>query len=406
LSENRLKVVLPIIILVVGVILTIVMVKSRGPVETRPAQNYAPLVRVVTAEPTTHQFKVKTNGTVKPRTETALVPEVPGRVVWVASSFADGGFFEKGDVLVKLDSRDFELAMVTARGTVAQAKVRAELEEAQAEVAREEWKKLGGGKESPLATRELQVQEARAALAAAEATLEKAERDFNRTRIRAPFAGRVRQKMVDVGQYVSPGVAIAHIFAVDYVEVRLPIPDSELAFLDLPINYRGEQDHHRGPEVVLSADFAGKRRRWTGRIVRVEGEIDPVSRMVHAVAQIDNPYGRSEGSESMPLAVGLFVDAEILGETVEGAFVIPRSALRGENKVIIVDKDNHIRFRDVDIRRIGRENAVIVGGLAAGERLCVSTLEAVTDGMQVRTAADFDASPADSSNTAQTGSDS
>jgi RND family efflux transporter MFP subunit len=378
--------VLPIVILVVGAVMTIVLIKSRGPVETRPPQEYAPLVQVITAEPTSHQFKVTTHGTVKPRTETALVPEVPGRVVWVATSFADGGFFEKGDILVKLDSRDYELAVVTARSAVAQARVRAELEEAQAEVAREEWKTLGGGKESPLATRELQVQEALAAYAASEAALEKAQRDLDRTRIRAAFAGRVRQKMVDLGQYVSPGAAIAHIFAVDYVEVRLPIPDSDLAYLDLPVNYRGEQGRRRGPEVILSANFAGKRHSWKGRIVRVEGEIDPVSRMVHAIAQVDDPYGRGEGEDPMPLAIGLFVDAEIIGEVVEDAFVIPRSALRGDKEIVVVDNDNRLRFREVDIRRISRESAVIVGGLAAGDRICVSTLAAITDGMKIRTA--------------------
>jgi len=240
LSERKLRIVLPIAILIVGIVVTIAMVKSRGPVQTRPPREYAPLVRVITATPSTHQFTVTTNGTVKPRTITALVSEVTGRVVWVASSFAGGGFFEENDVLMKLDPRDYELTVVTARGAVAQAQVRAELEEAQAEVAREEWKTLGQGKESPLATRELQVQEAHAALASAEAMLEKAQRNLERTRIRAPFAGRVREKSVDGGQFVSPGVAVATVFAVDYAEVRLPIPDSQLAYLDLPINYRGK----------------------------------------------------------------------------------------------------------------------------------------------------------------------
>ncbi|UCH82685.1 MAG: efflux RND transporter periplasmic adaptor subunit [Candidatus Latescibacterota bacterium] len=393
MTEKRLKIVLPFAILAVGAVVAVALIKSRSPVETRPAKDYAPLVRVVTVEPTDHQFKVTTHGTVKPRTETALVPEVAGRVVSIAPSFADGGFFEKGDVLVRLDSRDYELAVVSARGVVAQAKVRAELEEAQAEVAREEWKTLGGGKDSPLATRELQVQEALAALAAAEAALEKAQRDLDRTRIRAPFAGRVRQKMVDVGQYVSPGIAVAHIFAVDYVEVRLPIPDSDLAFLDLPVNYRGEHAQQTGLEVTLYADFAGDRHSWSGRIVRVEGEIDPVSRMVHAIAQVDDPYGRGEGEDPMPLAIGLFVDAEISGRVIKDAFVIPRSAMRDDDQIIVVDDDNRLRFRDVRVGRIGRENAVILGGLRAGDRVCVSLLEAMTDGMKVRTGSDAGAPP-------------
>lgn len=397
MSEKKLKIILPAVILVVGVVAAIAMIKSRAPVGTRPPQDFAPLVRVVEATPVPHQFSVRTNGTVRPRTEAALISEVAGQVTAVARSFADGGFFEKGDVLVTVDPRDYELAVVTARSQVAQAKVRAELEEAQAKVAREEWKSLGGGKESPLATRELQVQEARAGYAAAEAALEKAERNLDRTRIRAPFAGRVRQKLVDVGQYVSPGVALAHIFAVDYVEVRLPIPDSDLAFLDLPINYRGDTKKQTGPEVTLFADFAGKRHSWTGRIVRVEGEIDPVSRMIHAVAQVDDPYGRVDGEEPMPLAIGLFVDAEIKGRKIENAVVIPRSAIRGGNTVFVIDDDNHLRFREVTIARMDRENAIVASGIAAADRVCVSILDAVTDGMKVRTAGS--AAPAEDEDT-------
>lgn len=384
MTEKKLRIILPAVILVVAIVVTMGMLKSRAPVGTRPPQDFSPLVRVVQATPVSHQFSVWTHGTVKPRTEAALVSEVAGRVISVSNSFANGGFFEKGDILVTVDPRDYELAVVTARGHLAQARVRTELEEAQAEVAREEWKTLGGGKESPLATRELQVQEALAAYAAAEAALEKAERDLDRTRIRAPFAGRVRQKLVDVGQFVSPGVAVAHIFAVDYVEVRLPIPDSELAYLDLPVNYRGATEQQTGPEIMLYADFAGKRHSWRGRIVRVEGEIDPVSRMVHAIAQVDDPYGRGEGENPMPLAIGLFVDAEIKGDVIEDAVVIPRSAIRDNDMVFIVDDENRLRFRKVDVVRVGRESAVIAGGLESTDRICISILDAVTDGMKVR----------------------
>ena len=386
MTEKRLRIILPVAVLVVAIVVAIAMVKSRAPAGTRPQQDFSPLVRTVQATPVSHQFSVWTNGTVKPRTETALVSEVAGRVISVSPSFADGGFFEQGDVLVTVDPRDYELTVVTARAQVAQAKVRAELEEAQAEVAREEWKSLGGGKQSPLATRELQVQEARAAFAAAEAALEKAERDLDRTQIRAPFAGRIRQKIVDVGQFVTRGIAVAHIFAVDYVEVRLPIPDSQLAYLDLPINYRGDTEQQTGPEVMLYADFAGKQHSWRGRIIRVEGEIDPVSRMVHAIAQVDDPYGRGEGEEPMPLAIGLFVDAEIKGETIENAIVVPRSAIRDNGLVFIVDDENRLRFREVDVVRVGRGTAVIASGLEPADRICVSILDAVTDGMKVRTA--------------------
>jgi RND family efflux transporter MFP subunit len=385
ISERKLKIILPFAILAVGALIAVVMVKSRAPVPTRPTIEYAPLVRVVEVQPQDLRLEVHTQGTVKARTQTKLVAEVAGRIVRVSNGFASGGFFEKGDVLVEIDASDYRVAVATAEGTVAQAKVRLETEEAQAEVARQEWEQLGTGEESPLATRELQLQEAQAALAAAEAMLEKARRDLARTKIRAPFVGRIRAKLADLGEYVAPGVPVADVYSVDVAEVRLPVPDADLAFLDLPVDYRGAAAREPGPKVVLYADFAGERHSWNGRIVRVEGEIDPVSRMVHVVAQVEDPYGKQGEDSPLPLAVGMFVEAEIVGRFVEGAVTLPRTALRGQ-QVLVVDAEDRLRFRDVDVLRVDRGYAILVGGLEAGERVCVSTLQAVSDGMKVRAA--------------------
>jgi len=385
LTEKKLKIFLPIAIMAIGAAAAVLMIKSRSPAATRPEREYTPLVRVIEVTPKKHRLIVSTHGTVGPRTETSLVAEVAGQVIEVAPSFASGGFFEKGDVLVKIDPTDYELAVVAARGQVAQGKVRAEQEEAQAKVARAEWERLGEGEASPLATRELQLQEARAALAAAEANLKKALRNLERSRIRAPFDGRVRAKLADVGRYLSPGAPVAEIYAVDYAEVRLPIPDAELAYLDLPPGFTGAAEGQSGPEVLLYADFAGARRQWNGRIVRIEGEIDPISRMVNVVAQVDDPYGRRGESNQVPLSVGLFVEADILGHELEGAVVLPRSVLRRENSVLVVDSESRLRFREVKVLRLGRTDAVITEGLRAGELVCLSTLEAMTDGMKVRT---------------------
>jgi RND family efflux transporter MFP subunit len=385
MSENKLKVIMPFAILVVGGVIAVAMVKSRAPVPTRPTVEYAPLVRVVEVQPEAHRLKVHTQGTVKARTETNLVAEVSGTIIRVSRGFNSGGFFEKGDVLLEIDASDYRVAVATAQGSVAQAKVRLETEAAQGEVAREEWAQLGTGGESPLATRELQLQEAQAALAAAEAMLEKARRDLARTKVRAPFAGRIRAKLADLGQYVAPGVPVASVYSVDFAEVRLPVPDSDLAFLDLPVDYRGAAAQEPGPEVVLYADFAGQRHSWIGRIVRVEGEIDRASRMVHVVAQVEDPYGKHGGDDPLPLAVGMFVEAEIMGSLAAEAITVPRTALRGD-RVLVVDGEDRLRFRDVDVLRVERGYAVIVGGLNAGDRVCVSTLEAVSDGMKVRPA--------------------
>jgi RND family efflux transporter MFP subunit len=403
MTERRKQILVPVIILASGLALSMIMVKSRKPAPQRPPENFAPLVRVVTAEPRDTRLSVTTHGTVEPRTETAVVAEVAGRIMSIAPTFASGGFFAKGDVLLRIDPVDYELAVVASRSAVAQAKVRLEQEQAQAGLAQEEWKQLGSGEANSLATRELQLNEARTALDAAEAKLRQAERNLDRATVRAPFDCRVRDKTADVGQYVNPGAPLAQIYATDAAEVRLPIPDDELAHLDLPIDFHGGRGNAAGPRVLLRANLAGKERTWTGRIVRVEGEIDARTRMVYVVARVDDPYGRAAKQAGAPLAVGLFVEAEIEGRAVQQAVVLPRSAVRRGNVVLVVDDENRIRFQPVEVLHAGREDVIVGDGLNGGERVCISTIETVTDGMSVRTGDGAAQAPADTAvNTSST----
>ncbi len=394
MSLNKKRIVLPVLILVAGVGAAVTLIRLRPPAETRPPAEFAPLVRVVTAKTEEYPLFVTTHGTVRPRTESSLVSEVPGRIIAVASSFAPGGFFEKGDVLVSIEPRDYELAVTQARGALAQARVTAEAEEKRAAIAKEEWSELGRGEGSPLTTRDLQLAAARATLASARAALEKAQLNLERTKIRAPYAGRVLTKTADVGQYIAPGAPIALIYAVDYAEVPLPVPDDQLAYLDIPLDSPASATGDRPlADVRLSADFAGARRTWTGSVVRVEGQIDPLSRMVSLVARVDDPYGRRSKGDRSPLAVGLFVEARITGRVVPEAIILPRGALRDDGRVLVVDGENRLRFRAVDILREEKEDVVITGGLAQGETVCVSNLDAVTDGMKVRTAVAVEETP-------------
>lgn len=384
MSSQRMKVVLPVVVVLVGALGAGAMFLARKEPETLMPEAAVPLVRVVPVVLQDLQLSVWSQGTVNPRTESILVPEVAGRVTEVAPSFEAGGFFEEGEILLRIDPHDYRQALVQARASVAQAELRLEQEKAEAEVAREEWDDLGRGAVSPLTLREPQVAQAEAALAAAQAASDRAHRDLDRTEIRAPYAGRVRQKNVDRGQYVTPGTTLGTIYAVDFAEVRLPLPDAQLAFVDLPLVYRDDRATQPGPEVILRADFAGNVYEWRGRIVRTEGEIDPRSRMVHAVARVKDPYARGDDPGRPPLAAGLYVEAEIIGRRVDGVAVVPRPALRDGNRVLIVDEDNRLRFRKVEVLRMDDRQALIRSGLAAGERLCVSNLTAVTDGMRVR----------------------
>ncbi len=378
-----LRILLPLIVIGLGAFAAITMIQSRPAPETQTVEVTPPSVRVIVAQPQNVRLKVSAEGTVAPRTETELVPEVSGRVTMISESLAVGGFFEEGEVLLEIDRREYELAVVRAQAAVSQAELRLATEEEEAEVARNEWKSLGQGEPRPLVVRAPQIAEAKAMLASAEAAYEKAEYDLERTVAKAPFAGRVREKRVDVGQFVSRGSSVARLYSVDYAEVRLPIPDKELEFVNLPLAYRGQKGRAAGPLVTLVADFAGQRHTWQGRVVRTEGEIDPRTRMVQAIAQVADPYGKARPGRP-PLAVGMYVEAEIFGKTAAGVYVLPRVVMRGADQVLVVDKDNRLRFRTVDILRTESDQVIIRSGLEAGERVASSVVEAAVDGMKVQ----------------------
>ncbi len=380
-----LKALLPVVIVAAAGLAAVTMIMNRPPVETLTPVIEPPGVRVHEVALRDAPLTVTSQGTVQPRTESQLVPEIAGRVTWVAPSFAEGGFFEAGDVLVRIDPFDYEQALVSARSQLAQARLRLAEEEAEAEVAQREWNTLGRGDPRELALRKPQLEDARASVAAAEAGVERATRDLQRADIVAPYAGRVRTKNVDIGQYVRVGDALATVYAVDVAEIRLPLPDDELAYLDLPLSYRGVEQQ-RQPSVTLRATFAGETHAWNGRIVRTESEIDSVSRMVHAIAAVEDPYAPGPNPNRPPLAVGMYVEATISGRTARDVAVLPRQALRGRDQMLVVTPDDRLSFRRVDVLRTATESVIVSTGLQAGELVVISPLDTPTDGMRVQLA--------------------
>lgn len=376
---------LPILVLAMGGWTAKTLIDSYEPPQPVPVVVEPPLVRVIPAERTDLTLQVRAEGTVAPRTESQLVPEISGRVVEVSPSLAAGGFFNEGDVLLRIETRVYELAITRAEAAIEQANLRLTTERQEAEVARLEWESLGTGEPSPLLFREPQIAEVQASLAAAEATLEQARYDLERTVLRAPFAGRVRTKQVDVGQFVQRGMSLATLYSVDVAEVRLPIPNSELEYCRLPLAYRDGSTQVAEPKVKLTARFAGEDHTWQGRIVRTEGEIDPRTRMVNAIAQVQDPYAREKNSRRPPLAVGMFVQAEIEGIRVRDVIRAPRTALREGNVIYVVDRRGRLRFREVVPLRAERDVVLIKEGLEEGELICLSPMEAAVNGMTVRT---------------------
>lgn len=370
---------LPFAILVFGVLAAAALIATRPRVAPEPPAVRVPLVRVHPVVVEDVRLTVHTHGEVRPRTESALVPEVSGAVTWVSPNLVSGGFFDAGEPLLRIDPLDYEVALETARASLARAE--SDVARAERELARQRsLAKEDVTSAARLDDAETNARTVQAALRQAKAALVQAERNLDRTEIRAPYAGRVRDEQVDVGQFVNRGSTLARIYAVDFAEVRLPIPDEELAHLELSLvpGSNGE-----GPPVTLHADFAGQRREWQGRVVRTEGELDPKSRMVHVVARVDAPYQPSD-TGSTPLSVGLFVDAVIHGRELSGAARIPRAALREGDRVWLADEQDQLRIRAVEVAQRGREEVVVRAGLSAGERVILSSLTAPVEGMSVR----------------------
>jgi RND family efflux transporter MFP subunit len=387
--KNVLRVLLPLIVLALGVGGARVLVGMRPEVRPTSPELTPPSVESTVARAESVRLHVRAHGTVVPRTESRLASEVAGRVQSVAPSWVEGGFFEAGDALVEIDATDYVLAEKESDQRVAQAALRVEQEEADAAVALEDWRTMHGEEEAPaLVLREPQLREARAALEAARAMQKKARRDVERCRIVAPYAGRVRSRGVDVGAFVQPGFELGRIYGTDAVEVRLPLPDAELAFLDLPLSWSGEENSADGagsslPQVTLVTRFAGREHTWEGRVVRTEAELAPESRMVVAVCRVPDPYGRAERTDRPPLAPGMFVEATIDGIEVEDAVVLPRSALRSGGRVH-VEADGRLSIREVDVLRSERDRVLLRAGVEPGERVVLTPLETAVDGMRVR----------------------
>jgi RND family efflux transporter MFP subunit len=344
--------------------------------EPSSIEKLATTVRVVKIQPKSVQLKVNSQGSVMPSTESQLIPEVSGRVSWMSPNLVAGGYFDAQETLIRVDDTDYKTKLDRAQANLTRAE--AEQQHNEFEYRRMESlvkRNLVSRSQLENAFRAFRV--AQASLQEATANFSQAEQDLARTQIKAPFAGLVRTEKVDIGQFVSRGAPIATIYAGNQVEVRLPIADRQLAFLNIPVNVRGEIPQELQPEVTLTAQYAGQSLEWKGSIVRSEAEIDVSSRMVQLVARVES------SSNPVPLTIGLFVTAEIQGLAAKNIVVLPREALRNNNQVLVVDEDNRLRFRKISLLRVYRDDLLVKEGLDAGERVCISPIQTAIEGMVV-----------------------
>nr|WP_255771881.1 efflux RND transporter periplasmic adaptor subunit [Microbulbifer guangxiensis] len=333
-----------------------------------------PVVDVMYVQPGREALLVPSQGTVRARYEIEVVARVGGAIEKVDDAFVAGGFFQPGQSLLQIESADYRHQLVRAESQLANARATLAQEQGRAKQAKREWRDLGSEEANALFLRKPQLAAAEAAVAAARADRDQAQLDLERTRVKTPFAGRVVETFVDLGQYITPGTRLARIHSTDIAEVRLPLTDRQLALLELPLG----QSIESGPAVRLRAQIAGQQREWRGQLVRTEASIDPNSRFVYAVAQVPNPY---EGEA--PLVNGLFVEADIAGKTFDGVVRLPRQALHESDHLLVLDAENRLRIKNVELLQTVGEEVWVRGDIATGERVIVSSLGYSREGMVI-----------------------
>lgn len=382
--RRTLQIVLPLIISAVFAVVIYLIIASKEEPQRRRFAPPSPEVVVRPMQQEDFQVTLKSQGAVRARTESTLIPEVRGRIVRVSPNFQEGAFFEEGEILLEIDDRDYQAELKIAEASLAQAELALQQEEARYEQARRDWERLNpGAKATELTLREPQLRQARAAFASSEARVETAKLNLDRTKVRAPYAGRVLTKSVDVGQFVSTGNQLAKIYAVDYAEVRLPLTASQADYLALPSIYRGSNPSFRdGPKVELSSTVGGKTHTWEGRIVRSEGAVDERTRQLFVVAQVEDPYGKTVPGRP-PLKVGTFVQAAIEGRTLENVYVVPRDVYRENSYVLLVDEEGYLERKPVDVVWQNDEHIIVNGGLSSGDLLCLTDVPYALEGWQV-----------------------
>jgi len=369
-----LRVLLPLVVLVICFFIARNIISGKKKVKLQAAPPTISVVEAEALKKTDFRVVLTSHGTVRARTESAVVPEVSGKVVEISANLRDGGFFEEGELLIRLDPRNYAIEVALKEAELAKASQLLIEEEARAALAMRNWKRLRADKApSPLAVRRPQLMSARAELKAAQAKLDRAELDHERTRIVAPYSGRVLEKNLDLGEYVTAGSSVARIYAVDFAEIRLPLSSRELAFVDIKDLYRaqsGEGNAHF-PLADIIASHRGKDYKWKARIVRSEGAIEEKSRQLFVVAEVADPYGKKSASTTSglpapPLKVGAFVQARIQGHLLKNVFVVPRRALRVGTELFII-KDGLLERRKINIVWKDGENVIIDDGVKEGE---------------------------------------
>lgn len=369
-----------------GVVIFLLFVARPQPTPKPPPEESSKIrVNVVPAQPQSRRLSVFAQGTVIPKRRIDLTAEVSGRVLAVDDDFVEGGFFEAEQVLVGLDERDYRAALLRAEARVAEAGQHLAEERGRNLQAEREWRDLGNETANNLFLRKPQLAAAEANLASAQGEVSVARRNLERTQVSVPFDGRIISTHVNPGQYVSAGSPLASVYDATVVEVRVALTDAQAALIDLPLTPTLGPDHAAPVPVTLSANVAGTEQQWPGRLVRTQAQVDPDSRMYYAVVEVSDPFAlRDEAGEARaPLLPGLFVQAEITGKSLESVMHLPRSALFGRNKLLVLDAEETVEERTVRVLRRAGDHIWVQGDLHEGTLISLEKHALTPVGTQV-----------------------
>jgi len=376
------KIVAPIAILVFAVAAAILIGRSGEEPEREAPVQAALLVDVVEPEIKRGSFTVRAQGTVSPRIQTSLVSEVAGKVISMSEDFVAGGVFAEGTVLARIDPSDYETALLAAEAELAAALATLADEQARSNAAREDFRRLYAESREPsdLLLRLPQVARAKAAVQAQEAAVERARRNLERTGITLPFDGMVRSRSANLGQYVTTGTALGSAFSTDRAEIRLPVSENDLAFLDIPLTEPGSNIDR---PVTLIGSVAGQPTRWDARLVRTEGVVDSNTRLTYLVVEILDPYGLEPDADKPALPMGTFVEAQIPGRDASGLVLLPAEALHDGNRVYLAGEDDKLEIREVEIVRATPREVYVSGPVGAGDRVIITAIPAPVPGLKL-----------------------
>jgi RND family efflux transporter MFP subunit len=373
-----LKKIAPLFVLIMGVAVSFVIINSKEQPESQDVETKPRKIKAVVAKSGDIQLKVLTQGSVKAKQVIDIVPQVSGQITYVSPRFVAGGYFTEGEVILRIDPRDYEVAVVSAESRVAQSIQNLEQEKAEAELALSEWNELGQGEASALTLRKPQLAGAEAQLKASEANLLTARLNLERSVITAPFNGLLTSKNADLGQYLSPGVHIGEYHSTDIREIRLPLSPLDRTKINLTRLKGGNGEI----DVKFTVSIGEVTNSWMGHVVRTEGMIVDTTDVLWIVAELMGDQLKSAENGEL-IEIGQFVNAEISGKSLTNTIILPRAALNQGSNVMVVDDNNTLRTQKVNLMETNRDFIVITGGVNPGDTVNTTQLGAGMDGMLV-----------------------